>query len=255
MPKGSSSGGAGGGGRPAEGRPAPTGPTTPTGPVEKPPELDPSEMPTDKLFGDDPDVKPGGVLTGPGVKDSELSPADRDAISAYTGLKVDNGERFAGLNAENLNKSLYDKQGFIDELKLGGYTPSEISDLVKRAEAYKVELNASLNKLKNYEGEVYRTIKDPGRGFVDKYVVGKPTRMDEFVSTSRATNPSYMPYHRAMNGKIRFKIQSKSGKMVENVSRFYEEREVLFRSGTKFMVRSKNYNADRGTWDIDLVEL
>ena len=241
----SNSGGGGGGG----GGGAPTQ-NSPGGPPEKLKNIDNSP-----LSEVDADVKPGGVLTGPGVKAEQLSPQDAASISAYTGMQVPDGERFAGLNAEKVNRSLYDPQGFVNKLKSQGRTPSEIDDLVKRAGQYERELNRSLSKLRSYEGEVYRTIDDAGGSIADQFVPGQTVSMKGFTSTSRSTNPSYMPFAKAKSGKTRFVIKSKTGKSIEKVSEYAEEREVLFGTKAKFSVRSNTYNEARGTRDIYLEEI
>lgn len=203
----------------------------------------------------DPITNPGGTLTGPGTK-AEFLPADEVAsIIGYTGGKVPGGERFKGLNAEKLNRSLYDPEGFKRTLELAGESPASIADYVKRAAKYKDELNASLSKLRNYEGQVYRTISDTSGNLAKMYEPGKPITLKEFVSTSRSPRPSYMAFEHASTGSTRFVIESKTGKWIESVSNYAAEKEVLFRSGTKFMVTKKTYNKDRGTWDIHMKEI
>lgn len=206
-------------------------------------------------YPEDPVTNPGGTLTGPGVNVENLTRSERAAIEAYTGSKVPGGERFSGLNAEKLNRYLYDKEGFVRTLELAGESPAKIADYLKRAEAYKVELNRALDKVRNYQGQVYRTISDSTGELAARYEPGKAVTLREFVSTSRSTNPSYKPFDLAGTGETRFLIQSKTGKWVEKVSHFRPEREVLFKSDTSFMVTKKVFNRSRGTWDIHLKEL
>lgn len=206
-------------------------------------------------FPDDPVVNPGGTLTGSGVKVESMEASQRASIEAYTGKKVAGGERFKGLNAEKLNRSLYDPEGFKRTLEMAGEPPSVIADYVRRADAFKRELNTALDQVRNYEGEVYRTISDSGGKLAGMYEPGKAVTMKEFVSTSRSTNPSYKAFDMAGTGDTRFIIQSKTGKWVEKVSQYGPEREVLFKSGSKFMVQSKTFNKSRGTWDVRLKEI
>lgn len=208
--------------------------------------------------GDTP-INPGGQLVGPGVAVEKLAKADKDSIIAYSGAHVDGGERFKGLNAEKVNRSLYDPEGFKRTLKMAGESEESIADYVKRAKAYQVELDRSLSKVRNYEGEVYRTISNSdlggGRRIADSFEAGKPVTFREFLSTSRAPNGAYKAYAKAGNGEIRFKIQSKSGKSIEKVSWATSEREVLFKSGSSFNIVSKTYNQSRGSWDIVMEEI
>lgn len=243
------SGGGGGGGAAAQ-----QGPGAP--PQNIPPHQTANQL-TDFIEPDDPTVNPGGQLVGPGVEVTKLTKYEQEAIEAYTGkwIKTAGGDRFKGLNAEELNRYLYDRDGFIQRLKNKGKTPGEIADLLTRAEGFKTELNAHLAKVRSYRGEVYRVIDDYGGSLAGRYVPGKTVTLNEFVSTSRALDASSFPFIRAQTGKTRFIIQSKSGKMIEKISEFTTEREVLFRSGTSFRVISKTYNKSRQTWDIRLAEI
>jgi hypothetical protein len=248
MPKGSGTGGGGGGGRSGGGGGGAGG-----GAVEKvPPAV---RNPGYHSDSEDPVLNPGGVLTGPGKNVEHLPGADIQPITAYSGGHIMGGERFKGLNAEKLNRSIYDPKGFKQTLELSGESDAVIADYVKRAGAFKNELNASLDKVRNYEGQVYRTINDRSATLADAYVPGKPVVLKEFVSTSRSSTPSYRPFEGADEGQTRFVIKSKTGKWIEKVSNFSEENEVLFRSGTRFMVKSKKYNRTRGTWDIFMDEM
>lgn len=252
MGSGGSNASAGGGGGGATQQV--TGQAGPGGPPEVvPPAKEIGMKPPN--FPQDPVTNPGGTLTGPGVKVEQLSAAERASIEAYTGAHVAGGERFAGLNAEKLNRSLYDPEGFKRTLELAGESPASVADYVRRAAQYKAELNTALDKVRNYQGQVYRMISDSGGNLAAKYEVGKTTVLREFVSTSRSTNPSYKPFDMAGTGDTRFVIQSKTGKWVERVSRYGPEREVLFKSDTAFMTTKKVFNRERGSWDIYLTEL
>ena len=203
-------------------------------------------------------INPGGQLVGPGVAVEKLAQADKDSIIAYSGAYVDGGERFKGLNAEKVNRSLYDPEGFKRTLEMAGESPASVADYVKRAKAYQVELDRSLSKVRDYEGEVYRVVSNAeigGKRLSDSFVAGKPVSFKEFLSTSRAPNGSYKSFAKAGNNEIRFKIASKHGKSIEKVSWATSEREVLFKSGSSFNVVSKTYNAERGSWDIVLSEI
>lgn len=246
MGSGGSNAGAGGGGGGVPTTP-PTGGKAP----EPPPDLPSRANQPFSSFPDDPVVNPGGTLTGTGVK-AEMAPKT-DAIYAYTGGYVKGGDRFAGLSAEDLNKALYDKKNFIAQHGQAKY---------KAALNFRTELNTELNTLRNYQGEVYRVIGNPtigGQKLAETFQPGRPVHFNEFLSTSRTITPSYKPFSAASSGveagQIRFMIQSKSGKLVERVSSYEAEREVLFRSGTSFMIQSKTYNQARKVWDIRMTEI
>jgi len=234
--KGGAGGGGGGGGGPTK------QPAQPAQPAEE--VLDPIDKEGYNLY-DDPamidDVNPGGTLTGTGKMASNLPEKDRQAIEAYTGKYVTGGERFAQITAEDLNSYL--RTGTIS------------NSLKNPAKNYAKELNKNLSKVRSYKGETYRIVRDSGGGIAQKYTPGNIVRQPDFISASRSTMASSFPYARAKQGHTRFKIQSKTGKPIEDVSRFPGEMEVLYKSGTKFSVTSKTWNQARNTWDITLTEL
>lgn len=225
---------------------------TPTGAQAAPP-ID--NVSTQKWYASDPDINPGGVYTGPGELVEDLPAHVQGPIHAYTGGHVPGGERFAGLNAEKLNRSLYDPEGFKRTLDLAGESPASIADYMKRAKGYQAELDSALSAVKNYQGEVYRTISDPGGLIAKQYEPGSVATMKGFTSTSRSPNPSYKAFNSTGANNSRFIIQSKTGKHIERVSNYVPEQEVLFRSGTSFRVVSRTWNAERKTWDIKLAEI
>lgn len=236
----------GGGGAAEEVKKTPTA-SQPVPPIEG--------VSTQKRYETDPTITPGGVYTGPGELVQDLPANVQGPIHAYTGGKIPGGERFAGLNAEKLNRSLYDPEGFKRTLNLAGESPQQIADYMKRAKGYQVELDAALSKVRNYEGEVYRSVVDEGGAIAKQYEPGSVATMKGFTSASRSPNPSYKAFNSTGEGHTRFIIQSKTGKHIEQISLFEKEREVLFRSGTSFRVVSRTWNAQRGTWDIKLAEI
>jgi len=192
-------------------------------------------------FESDPAMNPGGTLTGAGIDVAEAPASVTDSIVAYTGGYVTGGERFAGLNAEKMNKMLRDPA--IQNKKL-----------LEQARAFEKELNTSLGKLRNYKGEVYRLISNDSGTLQNLYEVGKAVKFNDFLSTSRSISAENFPFSSARSG-IRFTIQSKTGKMIEIVSAFTREYEILMRSGTKFKITGKFYNESRGTWEIAMTEI
>lgn len=203
-----------------------------------------------KIYDEDPTVNPGGQLVGEGGLVENMPKEVQDSIVAYTGGEVTGGARFGRMSAEELNRVLRDPE-FRESL--GRLDPARL----KIADAYQKELNRSLDRLRSYKGEVYRTIDDATGNIAKKFEPGRPYKFDEFLSTSRSTNPSYKPFADARRGQTRFKIEAtgKGGKWVEKISEFTPEREVLFKSGSRFMVTSRKFNAQRGTWDISLREI
>lgn len=99
-------------------------------------------------------------------------------------------------------------------------------------ERYIKVMNGGMEKLPTYQGEVYRGADLPPEA-INKYKkaleTGKPITENYYLSTSRLEE-------KAFDKNTSYIIQSKTGKMVEDISYFQSEREVLFREGTKFKI-------------------
>jgi len=216
-----------------------------------------------KEFAKDPTLTPGGIISKTGKSARDVK---HEAITAYTGGHIPGSEaaRFKDLNAEKLNKALYDKAGFEKDMAKYSLDPKE---MYKRAKAYEAEVNSELQHIASYQGEVYRTITNAhvgGKALSEKYVPGQVQQFDEFLSTSRSASPSYRAFvdakgsyvlNESQADKIRFVIQSKTGKPIERVSQYTLEQEVLFGSKSRFIVTKKVFNQDRGTVDIHMTEI
>lgn len=191
-------------------------------------------------------------------------------LTAYTGGYVDGLDFLDGMNAEELNGILRDwQQG-------KPFDPTNRRHLI--AQRYKDELSAALDATRPYtknNGELYRVINDktigkhgygdssiPRHGDVSNlFEEGTPIKFDDFLSTATTTNPSYKPYASQVgttqDAPIRIHITSSySGRSISSVSHFGDaEKEVLFKSGTTWLVTSKKWNAKRKTWDISMEQL
>jgi SPP1 gp7 family putative phage head morphogenesis protein len=127
-------------------------------------------------------------------------------------------------------------------------------NLLPAAEAAKVRaevanyarlLNNALDKLPAYKGTVYRTAGAHGdlssTDILMRYNVGEVLEEAGFTSTT----------HKAMSGvgstQYKLVIKSKGGRVIDAVSRYTEEYEVLFKAGTRFRVVKKDMNK-RTVW-------
>ena len=97
-------------------------------------------------------------------------------------------------------------------------------------------LDLALSKLPNFEGITFRgtdlsrsEIRKYQQAFDDKIIITEHS----FLSTSRLRNKANQ-YRRT----VMFEIFSKNGKLVEKVSKFVDEEEVLFRKNSNFRVLS-----------------
>ncbi|WFB88519.1 MULTISPECIES: ADP-ribosyltransferase domain-containing protein [Streptomyces] len=124
-----------------------------------------------------------------------------------------------------------------DRRKLAGYAP-----LIKSSVS-------GLNQLPPHTGTVYRGISlNPAetRVALARYTPGRVVQEPAFVSTNA--------FARRFSGNIQFKIESRSGRSIQAISRHKNvENEVLFAPGTSFQVRSVH---DRdGIWTIGMTEV
>jgi hypothetical protein len=132
-----------------------------------------------------------------------------------------------------------------------GYTGSDYSMLnralrskdpgeLQRLGPYIQSADRGLAALPNYEGRVYRGAELPPH-IIAKYEPGQTVTEEAFTSTSYETKSKF-------DGNVVFEIQSRTGKLVEFLSEFSHEKEVLFRPGTKLLVTEKYVDvADDGT--------
>lgn len=108
-------------------------------------------------------------------------------------------------------------------------------------------LSNALDKIKTkYNGVVYRGVNRLNEKQLARYVVGEEV-VEPFFKSS-----SYDP-SKAFSGEVTFKINSKNGKKIESLSNIPSEKEVLFKSGTRYKVLEKIEKY--GTTFIELQEL
>lgn len=113
----------------------------------------------------------------------------------------------------------------------------------------KVLDNAIFKKAAKYEGVCYRGTKLT-QTQIAKYRTAwlndKPITEKHFLSTSYAQDSAF-------NGNVFYQITSKTGVKIEDLSRFSNEKEVLFRRGTKFRVTAMEVEA--GNYVIKMEEI
>jgi hypothetical protein len=139
---------------------------------------------------------------------------------ASLGLKMSPGEcahivAYSGSAYKKTNKEL--RAGVMDEATF------------KHANA----LNSALDKLPAHVGKVYRKVSvsteisalyQPGKVFVEQ----------GFMSTSKSSS--------TWAGDLQFVIHSKTGRDIEDISSHPDEKEVLFKSGTRFKITAREGN-------------
>jgi hypothetical protein len=158
---------------------------------------------------------------GLNIKEYAQSEAHQNA------LKINNKMR----PAETFCVNRYTGDFFVDMnfyLRNGG-EPKE--DFFER---YKKVMNSALDKLESYKGYVFRGA-DLSSEIINKYKkaaeTGEPYTENYYLSTSKSKDIVF-------DRNTFYEIKSKNGKQIEKLSFFSEEKEVLFKEGTKFKINS-----------------
>lgn len=108
-------------------------------------------------------------------------------------------------------------------------------------------INAALNKIPDYVGEVVRRVELPPE-VLQAHQAGAIVTYDAFTSATRNAQDVFKHYpHRLV-------IQSKTGKRIDWLSDYQTEGEVLFRAPTRFFVTGVGTLKD-GTIQIELQEI
>ena len=142
-------------------------------------------------------------------------------------LKINNKMR----PAETFCVNKYTGDFFVDinfYLRNGGEPKEEFF------ERYKKVMNSALDKLESYKGYVFRGA-DLSSEIINKYKkaaeTGEPYTENYYLSTSKSKDTVF-------DRNTFYEIKSKNGKQIEKLSFFSEEKEVLFKEGTKFKINS-----------------
>jgi hypothetical protein len=92
-------------------------------------------------------------------------------------------------------------------------------------------LNAGLDKLPTYSKTTYRKA-DLSESQQSAYLVGHVVEERGFTSTSKKEGTWHGDYH--------FTVHGKNGRDIQKLSSHTGEAEVLFKSGSRFLVKSRN---------------
>ncbi|HEU4613419.1 MAG TPA: ADP-ribosyltransferase domain-containing protein [Kofleriaceae bacterium] len=131
----------------------------------------------------------------------------------------------------------------------------EMNKALRTADASKLDdvgdaialASAGLEKMPVYQGWTYRGVDSLPAEVLAKYVPGQTVTEEAFTSSSYAESGQYA-------GNVQFRIKSKDGRLVESLSRYDNEKEVLFKPGSKFKVVDKERDGDRVVITMEEVE-
>lgn len=118
-------------------------------------------------------------------------------------------------------------------------------------EKYRKVMNSALDKLESYKGTVYRG-SDLSLEVINKYKkaaeTGEPYTENYYLSTSKSEK-------KAFERNTIYEIKSKTGKQIEELSYFSQEKEVLFKEGTKFKINSVYFDEGMNKNIIEMEEI
>ena len=127
-----------------------------------------------------------------------------------------------------------------EALSVIGYTGSFYKDFNKalrtgtatpKITRYENLLNTALEKLPKFSGISYRAVQKLSKEDLARYKEGEVVIEPFFVSTSELKKVQ------GFSGKVRFEIYGKNGRKVANLSLYPSEKEVLFKSESRFIVK------------------
>lgn len=128
-----------------------------------------------------------------------------------------------------------------ESLAIIGYTGSFYKQLNKalrngdvtlKVSRYEALLNSALNKMPPFKGVTYRTIDKLSKKDLSRYLVGAIVTESFFVSSSELEKVN------GFSGKVQFIINGKNGRKIADLSLYPHEKEVLFKSKSRFIVTS-----------------
>ena len=186
---------------------------------------------------------------------AELKGVTADDLTLVT--RFSSGMTF--YNAYNLRKtSAYWKKVWTD--KMSNLSLTEIADCERIIEEYTLALDGIINKMKRYEGIVYRGVWGEGAGeLLSQFHAAWRSKSKIWVNkaaTSSSTDikVSYYSFDNKGDNDLIMIIKNKSGSYIRPISEYDYEKEVLLMKDVKYKVAKKPYILN-GKWFVELEEI
>ena len=186
---------------------------------------------------------------------AELKGVTADDLTLVT--RFSSGMTF--YNAYNLRKtSAYWKKVWTD--KMSNLSLAEIADCERIIEEYTLALDGIINKMKRYEGIVYRGVWGEGAGeLLSQFHAAWRSKSKIWVNkaaTSSSTDikVSYYSFDNKGDNDLIMIIKNKSGSYIRPISEYDYEKEVLLMKDVKYKVAKKPYILN-GKWFVELEEI
>lgn len=117
-------------------------------------------------------------------------------------------------------------------------------------------LDESLSKLPDYQGIVFRGV-EMTYGELNKYrlaFINKESVTEHFFLSSSESKAKAYEWSKG-NHRVLFRILSKRGKVIESVTKYKVEKEILFRYNSNFIVDSFTFDENNNVYFITKTEI
>lgn len=176
-----------------------------------------------------------------------LTPEELSVITRFT-----NGMTFC--NAYNLrNTSAYWKR--VWKSKISGLSPETVKKMEQVIEEYTEAVSGILDKMKRYDGIVFRGLHDEGaREIIRDCIAAWDNGTKVWTTLGPASTSTSLCVARNFDGDLIMIIRNKTGAWIQPISEYSGELEVMIKRHDKFRILTKPYEMG-GRWFIELEQI
>lgn len=185
---------------------------------------------------------------------SELNNVTADELSLIT--RFTHGMTF--YNAYNLRgSSAFWKKKWADKMQY--LSAKEIADCERIIKQYTYALNGITNKMKRYEGVVFRGVRDEGGGeLITQFQNAWKSKSKTWINKAAASSSTDIKIANSFDNSgvndLIMIIRNKSGAYIQPISHYKGEKEVLLIKDTKYKLLQAPYQHN-GKWYVELEEI
>lgn len=176
-----------------------------------------------------------------------LTPEELSIITRFT-----NGMTFS--NAYNLRgtSAFWRKQW---KSKISGLDPDVVKKMEQVIEEYTEAVSGILDKMKRYEGVVFRGLRDGGaQEVIRECIAAWDNGTKIWTNLAPASTSTSLRVAHNFDGNLILKIHNKTGSWIQPISEYSGELEVMIKRYGKYRILAKPYEMG-GRWWIELEEI